>query len=1261
MSRETKGETAMKSTLKLVLGFLVLCVSAGSMAEQLQPDRALTGSPVPSVPRINPAFGRMPLYFIPNRGQLDGRAAYYVAGRDKSIYFASDGLTISLTRFGPVERGQKGKTGQTKRWTVKLDFVGAAPGVMPAGEEKTGAVISYFKGRPQEWKAGIPAYARIVYRDLWPGIDLAYSGSTDRLKYEFVVHPGADPSKIQLAYRGASSVDVNREGRLDVGTRLGGFQDEAPLAYQERDGQRVAVPVAFRVEPSKAGAGREAGTGADASLLSRAYGFATGEYDPALPLVIDPATLIYCGFIGGSANDRGTALAVDSSGNAYVTGYTGSFDFPVKVGPDLGFNSSMGGMDAFVAEVAADGTGLVYCGFIGGTWDDVGSGIAVDASGNAYVSGWTFSQDFPAIVGPSLTYHGNITQYSDAFVAKVTADGTGLVYSGFIGGSLNDKATAIALDGSGNAYITGGTESSDFPAVGGPDLTYNGQQDAFVAKVAADGTRLVYSGFIGGQADEAGTGIAVDTSGNAYITGITTSFQTEHFPVTVGPSLTYGGSQDAFVAKVNASGSALVYCGYIGGTDMDIGAGIAVDPQGNAYVTGSAESGYNFPVKGGPDLTHNGGRDAFVAKVAASGAQLVYCGFIGGTGNDYGAAIAVDASGIAYVAGSTDSQSGFPLSGGPSSVQAGSLDAFVATVDPSGANLIYSGYIGGSFDDAAAGVVADGAGNIYVAGYTRSIDFPVLVGPSLFPGAGLGGSSDDAFVAKIFEDLPPAPPADLHVTNVTASEIDLAWTDHSTNENGFWIERKTGDAGTWAEIGTVGPNITAFPDPGRTEETSYFYRVRAFNAVGNSAYSNELGVLTRPAAPTGLTATAINERRVNLSWTDHSASETGFRVERKINAGDPWTAVGTVAANMTAFADTHVLENTTYTYHVLAFNSGGDSAPSNEASATTPPLTIPIVPSGLVAAALSATQVRLTWTDNSYNEDGFKIERKTGAAGAWAQVGTAGADAISADDSGLTESTTYYYRIRASNSAGDSGYSNEAPVTTPINQPILRVPVSNIVFGNVNECTLLDMTTVLYNDGGAPLAVTGIARTSGATDFSYQTPATLFNVPPLSSQAITVRFSPSNTGLLSAVFTVLSNDPANGSVPFGASGTGFVPTIGLALQVQRLTERAWIIRRDYGLINLTVTKSAPFNVTTYRLLRRAGAGSYETIKDFTEADLPSGVLTYVDMFLATGTNYTYKVEAMDCGGRIIASSSEAGPLATVKQPVAQPAGRTVKR
>jgi hypothetical protein len=1225
-------------------------------------------------PRLDADYGRMPLYFIKNQGQIDPQVDYYISGADKSVYFGTGGVTIALTQAGPAQEASgKGRSSRLSsrlrqrppaarnRWAVKLDFLGADPEAKPSGEQRTGAVVSYFKGRPDERHAGVPTYSRIVYKNLWPGIDLAYSGTTVRLKYEFVVQPGADPARIRLAYRGAASVGLDASGRLEIETPAGGFRDEAPLAYQEKQGERVSVRAAFRLEQGDPSSTAETRRAVEPSPSSRAYGFAIGDYDPSLSLVIDPATLIYCGFIGGSADDRGTALAVDGSGNAYVTGWTSSYDFPVSVGPDLTFNSPVLGTDVFVAKVNAAGTDLVYCGFIGGSGNDTGLGIAVDGTGNAYISGWTFSQDFPAIVGPGLNYHGNITQYSDAFAAKVNASGTGLVYSGYIGGSFDDLATAIAVDGSGNAYITGQTGSDNFPASGGPDLTWNGLTDAFVAKVAAAGTGLLYSGFIGGLADEAGTSIALDTAGSVYIAGFTTSFHTENFPVTVGPDLIYNGSQDAFVAKVSTSGSALVYCGYIGGTDIDIGAGIAVDPLGSAYVTGTADSGFNFPVKGGPDLFHNGGHDAFVAKVAASGAELVYCGFIGGAGSDFGEAIAADASGIAYVAGSTDSQSGFPLLGGPSLIQRGLKDAFVTTVNSSGAGLIYSGYIGGSLDDEAAGISADGTGKVFVAGYTHSNDFTVLVGPSLIPGGGVVGSSDDAFVARIFENLPPAPPADLHTTAVTASQVDLAWTDRSTDEDGFSIERKTGVAGIWSEIDTVAPNVATYQDPGRAEGTTYFYRVRAFNEIGNSAYSNELGVLTRPAAPTGLTATAINERRVELAWIDHSGSETGFRVERKINVGDPWASVGTVAPNVTAFADIHVLETTTYTYRVLAFNSGGDSAPSNEASATTPALTIPIDPSGLLAAPVSATQVRLTWTDNSYNEDGFKIERKTGAGGAWAQVGIAAAEATTADDGGLTESTTYFYRIRAFNNAGDSGYSNEAQATTPANIPILRVPVSGISFGSVNECTLLDLTTVLYNDGGAPLAVTSVARTSGAADFNYQSPTTPFNVPPLSSQAITIRFSPSIIGPEAAVFTILSNDPANGSVTFGVSGTGFVPTIGLTLQVQRLTERAWIIRRDYGLISLTVTKSAPFNVTTYRLSRRTGTGSYQPIKDFTEGDLPAGHLTYVDMFLANGTNYTYKVEALDCGGRILASSLEIGAVPPLKQPVAKPVIRTAKR
>jgi hypothetical protein len=319
--------------------------------------------------------------------------------------------------------------------------------------------------------------------------------------------------------------------------------------------------------------------------------------------------LVYAGFLGGSDTDWGHGIAVDASGNAYVTGETGSSDFPAVVGPDTSHNG--GYRDAFVAKVNPSGTALVYAGFLGGSDSDYGYGIAVDSSGNAYVTGETGSSDFPAVVGPDLSYNG----LSDAFVAKVNPSGTALVYAGFLGGLGWDDGNGIAVDSSGNAYVTGGTGSSDFPAVVGPDTSYNGYFDAFVAKVNPSGTALVYAGFLGGSSDDDyGNGIAVDASGNAYVTGLTWS---SDFPAVVGPDTTFNGYFDAFVAKVNPSGTALVYAGFLGGSFWDMGYGIAVDSSGNAYVTGETGSS-DFPAVVGPDTSHNGD-DAFVAKVGAGG------------------------------------------------------------------------------------------------------------------------------------------------------------------------------------------------------------------------------------------------------------------------------------------------------------------------------------------------------------------------------------------------------------------------------------------------------------------------------------------------------------------------------------------------------------------------------------------------------------------------------------------------------------------
>jgi len=805
---------------------LIACLSLSSPWTGI-PVAAGQIAPPPSAPaggsiQARPDFGKMPVSLIPNRGQLAEQIDFYIQGKDKTIYFGSEGLTIILTKAAgkrtsdliadairggslrpdgmpSVEALTASRPGGDPRWVVKLDFVGATPGVKPFGSDRTGTVISYFQGSSGDWKSGLPSYSRIVYANLWPGIDLAYSGTMDELKYEFIVHPGADPSRIRLAYRGASSVQVNPEGRLAVATPLGGFVDGAPVAYQEDSGPRVNVPMAYTIadsSPDKTAGGVALENGGNAVT----FGFSLGEYDRTRTLVLDPVILVYCGYIGGPNFDYGYGIAADKKGHAYITGYTSSMDpvFPVTVGPDLSFNR--GGMDAFVAKVNAAGTGLDYCGFIGGAGDDYAYAVAVDPSGNAYVTGYTSSTEttFPVKIGPDLTHNGLF----DVFVAKVNAGGTALSYCGYIGGSSHDYGRGIAVDASGNAYVTGYTYStaSTFPAAVGPSLVQRGNNDAFVAKVRADGKALDYCGYIGGSGQDYGRGIAVDASGNAYVTGSTNSTEAT-FPIVAGPFFTANGDFDAFVAKVNGQGSELLYCGFIGGNSEDVGTGIAVDGDGNAYVTGYAASNEgSFPANMGPDLSHNGGfYDAFVAKVDTEGSTVYYCGFIGGSAYDVGTGIAVDRWGYAYVTGYTSSKEDtFPVKTGPGLTLSGSFDVFVAKVDTNGAKLLFCGYIGGLGADLGQGLAldADGSGSVYVTGNTYSMEssFPVIVGPDL-----VQNGSRDGFATKINE-------MSIIVTSPNGGEMlhtglthDITWRSFGSVGN-VRIEYSTDSGETWTDI-----------------------------------------------------------------------------------------------------------------------------------------------------------------------------------------------------------------------------------------------------------------------------------------------------------------------------------------------------------------------------------------------------------------------------------------------------------------------------
>lgn len=688
-------------------------------------------------------FGKVPVYFTPNDGQTDRAVDFYVQGKDKTVYFTSEGVTYALSF------GQRLDSEAQKRWAVKMDFVGARKDAQPEGLDKTGAMISYFKGKPEDWHAGLSAYAKIIYRDLWPGIDLVYKGDIDKLKYEFIVHPGADPGAIRMALRSAEKARIDEAGRLEIIAPAGSIEDEAPSAFQIIDRKRAQVPMAFTLAETEDGWDEKLG------IKSYITGFEVGVYDKEQDLILDPATLVYCGYLGGSDVEYGNGIAVDGSGNIYITGLTTSSEasFPKTAGPDLTQN---GNADVFVAKINGAGTALIYCGYIGGSQYETSTGIAVDGSGYAYVSGQTFSTEatFPVKIGPDLTFNGG---NSDAFVAKVKADGTGLVYCGYIGGWGDDEADGIAVDGSGNAYVAGKTGSDQitspkFPVTVGPNLVYRGGGDGFVAKINSAGTALAYCGYLGGSSVDNISSIAVDGTGSAYVTGTTSSDQTT-FPVAVGPDLTYNGNSDAFVAKVKADGTGLIYCGYIGGSESDFGFGIAVDATGNAYIVGNTSSNQTtFPVAVGPDLTQNGYSDAYVAKIKADGTGLVYCGYIGGSGKDFGTGIAINEAGNAYITGfATSTQATFPVLVGPSlAYGGGTYDAYVAKIWPTGEGLIYCGYIGGASNDYGAKIAADGLRNVYIVGYTNSAQdsFPVAVGPDLTQ-----NGDYDTFVAKIQNGL----------------------------------------------------------------------------------------------------------------------------------------------------------------------------------------------------------------------------------------------------------------------------------------------------------------------------------------------------------------------------------------------------------------------------------------------------------------------------------------------------------------------------
>jgi len=635
-------------------------------------------------PGFSADMGRsVPAFFFRNPGLTDPGIRFILETPGVQAAFHLDSVTYKIHEAQTTMR-----------------FLGADSRVNIEGADAMDARVNFLLGADTaKWKTGIATYQRIVYRNLYPGIDANYRCEHGTIKSEFVVAPHSGVEQIRLRYENASRVSIEPNGDLEVSESGSELREKAPDIYQDSAAGRTHIGGRYRL------------------LDQNTVGFEVDTYDESRPLVIDPP-VSYSTYLGGSSMGSVTGVAADGSGNIYAAGWTESLNFPVSGAIQA---ANRGGVDAFVVKLNSSGTALVYATYIGGNSDDRASAIAVDSTGQAYVTGSTASTNFPLAAPIRFSLGGG----RDAFALKLNAAGNALVYSTYLGGSGWDQGTAIAIDTSGNAYIAGDTQSTDFPTLKAAQAAFGGQTDAFAAKLSSSGA-LLLSTYLGGSASEHAGGIAVDSGGNVYTAGGTYSV---NFPVMNALENFNAGGQVAFVTKLAAGGSAFIYSTYLGGTgtgNMPQQANaIAVDVSGDAYVTGVTGS-TAFPITSGALRTSaNGMQDAFVSKLNPSGNALVYSTYLGGSTSNWASGIAVDSSGNAYVAGQTSCVD-FPMVNAVQAQFNGNYDAFVSEINPSGSALVFSTPYGGSGLDEANAIALDSSANIYIGGQTNSGDFPVL-------------------------------------------------------------------------------------------------------------------------------------------------------------------------------------------------------------------------------------------------------------------------------------------------------------------------------------------------------------------------------------------------------------------------------------------------------------------------------------------------------------------------------------------------------
>jgi hypothetical protein len=928
-------------------------------------------------------------------------------------------------RTSPTNLRRETLTSGKKFASIEMEILGSNPNAKIAAETQLPGVTNYILGRdPSKWRSGVPRYGQLRDRDVYPGVDVAYHGATpgkfqdDKLQFDFLINPGANPADVKLGFHGAKQLHTAATGDLVIESGAGRLQLHRPFAYQEANGLRQPVDARF------------------VTHANNRVSFALGSYDHTRQLVIDP-TVTYSTYLGGSAEDDGNAITVDSSGNAYITGETDSANFP-------GAGAPAGGRDVFVTELNPTGT-LVFTTLVGGTADDIGNAIAVDTTGSPagiYVTGQTASPDFPTTGGVvQPTFLGASTTHG--FVFKLSANGSTILWNTFIEGSDGESALGLALardtvnTTDDDVYVVGSTLSVDLgsnttgtngtvnPLPHGGSLnngtgSTSGSDDGFIAKVGNGGTRYLFLSYLGGSSDDSAYGVALDSTGNAYVAGATSSSDFYTTPGVLQPACGTDGkcnvngantNPDAFVLAITSGNSpTYLYSTFLGGENKDEAFAIAVDSSANAYVTGQTFS-TQFPTKnpltGLSSLA--GTQDAFVASLNSTGTALNYSTYLGGSGTEAGLGIAVDTTANAYVTGYTTSTD-FPTAAATQAAFGGGnsssfdTDAFVSELNLNGTSLSlpFSTYLGGKGDeDFVTGALAvDGSDNIYVTGDTNSSNFPLTNAAYNTYNAG----STSATCTLAGENAVPCP--DAFVT-VFAPSPDFS---------------------------IAGSPLAAVSAGGSSTSTITITPFHGYSNTVNLACTVSGG--GTPAPTCSFTSTSVSGGSGTSTLTVQTTASVAGTPARRQHAslGSVWLPVGIVLAGSGLLGAGARRKNLLGLILIASLLSGLLFLPSCGGSSNsgggggTACSALPAAPSGLAASGTTTTGTSLTWTASSAPSgctiSGYSVYENGGSTPI--ATPTTASYAVT----GLSPSTPYTFTIAATDAAGTSSQSSPVSVTT---------------------------------------------------------------------------------------------------------------------------------------------------------------------------------------------------------------------------------------